>query len=119
MWALALECELKRPPFEVAVGRGILASQRIECADQPDITIEVVEDQRDRLLAVLDVLWRGLVEFLEQRRDELVEQEIAHFSSECHFAIRGLPALTCARDDGSSERGDEPNDGDSVDYAAL
>ena len=60
---------------------------RLERADQPDLTIEVVEDQRDRLLAAFDVLWSGLLELLEQRRDELVQQEIAHLTRECDFAV--------------------------------
>ena len=85
---LAVERQPERRPLEAATGTVVGSSKRVKGADQPDIPVRVVEYQRDGLLAMLHVGWGGLVELLEQRRDQFIEQEIAHLLGECDLPTR-------------------------------
>ena len=99
------------------VGRPIVvpAEQRTERPDEPHVPVQVVEDQRNRLLAVRHVLACGLVELREERRDQLVDHQIAHLGRERYVAIRRRPVLLAADDNGDAEGDGECRDSSSQD----
>src|SRR2546430_1670302 len=70
---LALQSEGQRPPLERVAGKVVYPTKkRGKETDQPHIPVRVVEYERDRLLALLDVACSSLVELLEQRREQLI-----------------------------------------------
>src|SRR5262249_40529347 len=74
---LALEREGQRLLLEYVAGKVVdPALERGKDTDQPHISVRVVEDQRDCLLTLLNVVWGGFVELLEQRGEQLIEHEI-------------------------------------------
>ena len=114
VYASPVERPSERGRLEPVTGAVVVASQqRAEGADQADVPVQVVEDQRDRLLAMLHVFRRGLVELLEERRHHLVDQQIAHLLGECDLpGGRGL-VIGSRRDGGQATRGEATGDDDS------
>jgi hypothetical protein len=117
---LAFERQLHRFPLEAA-GRPVVRSskQRPERANQPHVPVEVVEDQRDRLLAVRHVGGRRFIELGKESGEKLVEQQVAHLLRKRDLFIRRSIVGAHARGHGKAPAQDKSTQGNGVQHTML
>src|SRR5215203_4401619 len=103
---LALKRERQRLLLE-RVTRDVVvpAEERGGVADEPDVPVRVVEDERDGLLALLHVLRRRLAELLKQRGEDLILEEVGRLLGELLLLVGGGVVV-------DAPEGDEAGDGE-------